>query len=529
MMMGIYGMILGFLKLGFLLDFISVPILSGFISAAAITIGLGQVDSLIGEENVGDGTATTIHDIFTNLGTCNPYAAGIGFAGIVLLVGLQYIGGKWGNKSKIIWFLSISRAGIALLVFTGISYGVNKDRGDDYLFDVSKVKANGIQAPKMVDSVLLQKVVTRAIAAFIAAAVEHTSIARAFGARNNYVTDQSQELCYLGVTNFFNSFFGAMGVGGAMSRTAVNSQSGVRSPLGGLITTGVVILSIYKLTGALFWIPKATLAAIIITAVWPLIGSPVTYYKYWRTSLADFVAAMISFWVSLFVSTEIGIGCAVGFSVVYVLLRQVFKRPTHMGSDASSELAASLDSARAMPVDIPADTRVFRFTENLFFPNASRIKTGMFDAVQTFHSGAYSNSTGAEKERNWSVVGEKRIAALRKKEHITGNPPLIRVCVLDFSKVNHVDVTALSVLRNFLSEMRKYAGDSVEVRFVALADNVRGRFERGGWELMDNYWASDVVAPNAVRVFRSVAEAVSAPRQEDVFDVSIKGEKEGLH
>ncbi len=65
---------------------------------------------------------------------------------------------------------------------------------------------------------------------FIGAAVEHTAIARAFGVHNNYVTDQSQELCYLGVTNFFNSWFHAMGVGGAMSRTAVNSASNVKSP-----------------------------------------------------------------------------------------------------------------------------------------------------------------------------------------------------------------------------------------------------------------------------------------------------------
>lgn len=61
--MGIYGMILGFLKLGFLLDFVSTPVLNGFISAAAITIGLGQVDNLLGENNVRDGTAHIIHDV----------------------------------------------------------------------------------------------------------------------------------------------------------------------------------------------------------------------------------------------------------------------------------------------------------------------------------------------------------------------------------------------------------------------------------------------------------------------------------
>lgn len=71
---GLYGIILGFLNVGFLLEFISLPILSGFISSVAITIGLNQMDSLLGESNVGDGAATQIHDIFQQLPKANGYA-----------------------------------------------------------------------------------------------------------------------------------------------------------------------------------------------------------------------------------------------------------------------------------------------------------------------------------------------------------------------------------------------------------------------------------------------------------------------
>ncbi|KAK0877488.1 hypothetical protein LTR02_018366, partial [Friedmanniomyces endolithicus] len=74
-----------------------------------------------------------------------------------------------------------------------------------------------------------------------------------------------------------------MGVGGAMSRTAVNSGCKVKSPLSGLVTTAFIILSIYKFTGALYWVPKATLAAIVITAVVPLVGTWRTYYHFWKT------------------------------------------------------------------------------------------------------------------------------------------------------------------------------------------------------------------------------------------------------
>lgn len=529
-MMGVFGMGLGFLKLGFLLDFISFPVLTGFISAAAITIGLGQVANLIGEKDVGTGTAHIIHDVFSHLDTCNGRAAGIGFAGIILLVSLQMAGERWGGKNKIIWFLSITRAFIALLLFTGISYAVNKGRDSkDYLFDVSKVPSVSIGAPKLSDSTLVGKVAGRSIAPFIAAALEHLAIARAFGMRNNYVIDASQELCYLGVTNFFNSAFGAMGVGGAMSRTAVNSQCKVKSPLSGLVTTAFIVLSIYKFTGALYWIPKATLAAIIIVAIWPLIGSPKTYYHFWKTSLADFIAAMISFWVSLFVSTEIGIACAVAWNIVYVLLRQVFIRLSAVGaSDTRSELAVSMDAARGMPSSIPLDTRLFRFNESVFFPNTNHVKTAMMDSIQTYHAAEYGRAHGEEADRVWSVEGEKRLNRLRKKANTHGaNLPPIKVVVLDFTKVNYCDTTAVTGMRNFFLEVKKYAGEKAEIRFVALSDMTRHRFERAGWTLLESEASLNGLAVTSVRVFKNIADAVTAPRQlDELNEVVVKGDLE---
>lgn len=528
-MMGVYGMGLGFLKLGFLLDFISYPVLNGFISAAAITIGLGQVANLIGEKHVGSGTANIIHDVFSHLATCNGRAAGIGFAGIILLVALQKAGEKWGSKNRIVWFLSITRAFIALLLFTGVSYAVNKGRSSKhYLFDVSQVPSIHIGAPKLPDSTLIGKVAGRSIAPFIACALEHLAIGRAFGMRNNYVIDASQELCYIGVCNFFNSAFGSMGVGGAMSRTAVNSQCKVKSPLSGLVTTGFIVLSIYKFTGALYWIPKATLAAIIITAVWPLIGSPKTYYRFWKTSLADFIASMIAFWVCLFVSTEIGIASAVGFNVAYVLLRQVFVRVKSIGGDSGSELAASLDAARGMPSSIPADTRVFRFNESLFFPNTLQNKQIMMDIVQTYHNAEYGRINGEEADRVWSVEGEKRLKRMRRKANTQGaNLPRIQVLVLDFTKVNFCDVTALNGLKDFFAELKKYAGTRVEVRFVALSDVARETFERAGWTFLGPDAVPDAFELTSVRLFNNIAEAVRAPRLPDeTCEVVVKGDDE---
>lgn len=517
-MMGVYGMALGLLKLGWLLEFISLPVLSGFITAIAITIILNQMDSLLGEENVGDGVGTQIHDIFHELPNANGWACLIGFTSILLLTILDQSGKRWGNKYKVVWLLSITRAFLTLALFTGVSYGVNKSR-EEYLFDVVKVKANGQEAPKFPRHDLIPEVAGRSIAVFIGATVEHMAICRAFSVKNDYTTDQSQELCYFGVTNFFNSFFHAMGVGGAMSRTAVNSSCNVKSPLSGLVTMAVVLVCVYELVGTLYWIPKATLAAIIITAVWGLISPPSTFYKYWKTSLGDFISSMIALWVSLFVSTEVGIGCAVGFNLVYVLIRQVFTRlsSTGGGSGSTSELAIALDESSSLPRSIPADARVFRFNESLFFPNAFRNTTGALDDIQTFHAPIYNGSHGPEIERNWSVVGEKRVAQLRKKARIIdpSDLPGINLVILDFGRVNQVDSTAVTHLRSLVRGIQKYGGNHVDIRFVGMSSNVRERFERAEWRIVEAEDESldEGDVGNSTVLYRDLLSALRAPRR----------------
>lgn len=534
MCMGFYGIILGFLNLGFLLEFISLPILSGFISAVAITIGLNQMASLLGEDNVGDGVGTQIHDVLKQLPNANGYACGVGFGAIVFLTILDKCGKRWGDRYKVVWLLSITRAFLCLVLFTGISYAVNKKFGDDddsYLFAVVKVKSKGIAHPEMPPAALISKAFPRSIAAFVGSILEHVAIARAFGVKNNYVSDQTQELCYYGITNFANSFFHVMGVGGAMSRTSVNSACKVMSPLSGVVTTAVVLICIFKLSDALYWVPKACLAAIIITAVAPLVNPPSVFYRYWKTSLADFSAAMIAFWVCLFVSTEIGLASSVGFNIVYVLLRQVFTRVKSISTSDSqdiSELQRSLDSAHGMPTHVPDDVRIFRFNESFFFPNAYRIKTMLMDSIQTHHAPAYSERHGAEARRNWSVQGERHVARLRKKMKITdpSSLPPVNIVVMDFSKCNHLDTSAVTQLRQFAAELKMYGGKYVELRLTGLSDSIRMRLERAHFKVVDDNEASSEDEANGVpKHFANVAQAVTAPRVAD--DIEILKEKKG--
>jgi sodium-independent sulfate anion transporter 11 len=517
LMVGVYSMFVGFFKLGFLLEYISTPVLSGFISAAATVIILGQIPSIFGLDNVQSGTANTIHDFFATLRQSEWRTVLIGISGILILQSLQFAGRKYGKKSKVVWALSISRAALVLFIFTSISYGVNKSRPEKPLFEISKIKSAGIQAPQIPPHALIGKVAVRALAPFLAASLEHIGIAKAFALKNNYRIDASQELSYLGITNFFNSWFGAMAVGGAMSRTAVNSDAGVKSPLNGIFTSAVVILGIYKLSGALFWIPKATLAAIIITAVWHLVGPASIFYKYWRTSFADFVASMLCFWITLFLSSEQGIAFGVGFSVVWTMLRAAFSGVANVTMNSQMEEGKRVSvfvegKDDVLLGEVGDNTKVFRFEDSILFPNAERVKEQILDVLQVYHSGVQQADAEKATERSWSVARENRVKRLRKRAEVGPHPPQLHIVVLDFAKVSMIDSTALNSLSSLRSEVARFAGDQCEIRCVNVEWSVWNRFERHGWVVKTELELASSMDENNrqadIVIFDSLARAI---------------------
>lgn len=265
-MVGVYALIVGALKLGFLLDFVSGPVLTGWISAVALVILLGQVGSLVGL-TVGSTTVEIIRGVLGHLDKIQGMTACIGLTGIAMLLVFEHVGKTIGKKNKWIKFVCTSRAAVVLIIYTLISWGVNKDRSEkNYMWAVTEIDANGLAKAKTHDTNLLAKVAGRSVAPFIAMSIEHLGVGKAFGLRNGYDVDRSQELLFLGTANMVASIQGSMASGGAMSRTAVCSEAGSRSPLNFIFTAGFVLLTLYELAPALYWIPKATLAAIIVSS-----------------------------------------------------------------------------------------------------------------------------------------------------------------------------------------------------------------------------------------------------------------------
>ena len=178
---------------------------------------------------------------------------------------------------------------------------------------------------------IIRSFVSELPATVIVLLIEHIAIAKSFGRINNYTIDPSQELIAIGITNVLGPFLGAYPATGSFSRTAIKSKAGVRTPFAGFITAIVVLLAIYALPAVFFYIPSASLSAVIIHAVGDLITPPNTVYQFWRVSPWEVIIFFAGVLVTVFSSIENGIYTTVATSAAVLLFRVVKARGRFLG------------------------------------------------------------------------------------------------------------------------------------------------------------------------------------------------------
>lgn len=161
--------IVGFLQLGWILNSVSLPVLTGFVSAAALVIISREVPPIFGLPT-SSGEANLIHDFFVSLPKTHWHTFAVGIFGIVFIVSLQQIGKFWGKKNRVIWIVSILRYAIVLVLFTAISYFVNKDLQTPLVSVTGKVNA-GLIPVKLPNMTLVAKLAIRSAPVFVAASV----------------------------------------------------------------------------------------------------------------------------------------------------------------------------------------------------------------------------------------------------------------------------------------------------------------------------------------------------------------------
>lgn len=336
--------------------------------------------------------------------------------------------------------------------------------------------------------------------------VEHIAISKSFGRVNNYTIDPSQEMVAIGMTNILGPFLGAYPSTGSFSRTAIKSKAGVRTPAAGLFTAVVVLLTIFFLEKVFFYIPKASLAAVIIHAVGDLITPPNTVYQFWRVSPLEVFVFFIGVLVSVFMHIEDGLYATVCLSAAILLYRILKARGQFLGKikvhsvlgdhvigddyrNVKGEYGTFQDSVdnSARNIFLPLDHGdgsnpsivvdspypgifIYRFSEGFNYPNANFSLDYMVDFILERTSRTSPEVFERSGDRPWNNPGPKRCAEPQGPLQLD-QPPSLKAIILDFSSVNNVDITSVQRLIDVRNQLDMYTAPDVVDWHIACINN----------------------------------------------------------
>ncbi|KAE9410740.1 sulfate permease [Gymnopus androsaceus JB14] len=497
---------IGLLRLGWLVEFIPAPAVSGFMTGSAINIVAGQVPGLMGLTgfNTRGATYLVIIDTLKGLPTTTRDAA-FGLTGLSALYVIQilcdHLTKRFPRRARVFFFISVFRNAFVIVMLTVASWLYTRHRGGKsgkFPIKILGTVPSGLRdvGQPTIDPELVSALASDLPIATIILLLEHIAISKSFGRVNNYKIDPNQELIAIGVTNTIGSCFGAYPATGSFSRSALKSKSGVRTPAGGIFTAVIVIVALYGLTSAFFWIPNAGLSAIIIHAVANLVASPRQVFSYWRISPLEFLIWCTAVLVTVFSTIEIGVYVSVALSLALLLVRiahprgyflgKVTLRSDTPGSKEYRDVFVPLTNDGVTNSDVKVvppspGVIVYRFEESYLYPNSSIVNSVLVDHVKTNMKRGLDVSTIKLRDRPWNDPGPRHGDASSEKER-NDNLPDLHAIVLDFSTVSHIDTTAIQALIDSRNEIARWAGHSVQFHFATiLSPWIRRALVAGGF------------------------------------------------
>ncbi|MFD0796752.1 SulP family inorganic anion transporter [Maribacter chungangensis] len=368
-LVGAIQFLLGLMRMGFLVNFLSKPVISGFTSGAAIIIMLSQLKHLFGTGSANN--SSTFHilvmDTFNYLSEINTYTLLVGGIGILLIVVFR----KWNARIPGILIVTVLATVAAYLLKLG-DYGValvGTVPSGLPSFVIPDLKWNSIEQLWPI-----------ALALALVGYLEAISIGKSLEVKSGEETiDPNQELLALGSSNILGSFFQAYPVTASFSRSAINHESGAKTNLAALFSVVLVVLTLLFLTPVFEFLPNAVLASIIMVSVFKLIDF--SYAKrLWQYRRDEFVVLLITFLSTLFLGIKEGIFVGMLSSLLLMVYRTSKPHFAVLGKVRNTEYYKNLKRFGDEVTDRP-DLLIMRFDAQLYFGNATFFKTELMKEV----------------------------------------------------------------------------------------------------------------------------------------------------
>jgi len=372
---------LGVLRLGFLANFLSHTVVSGFITASGILIALSQMKHIVGVKAQGDTFFELLISLLQHLPDVNYYALTVGVGVVYFLFwarrGAAGLMAQWGmdlNTAQL-----VAKAAPVVGIIVTIAGAVIFDLDAKGVALVGEVPAGlpGLHLP-VFSLAMVELLIVPAMAISIIGYVESISVGKTLGAKRGQRVDGNQELVGLGAANLASSFSGGFPVTGGFSRSVVNFDAGASTQIAGILAAIGISLASLFLTPVLFYLPQATLAATIIVAVTGLIDVSIIT-KTWKLSKSDFYAVALTILGTLVFGVEAGVAAGVLVSLCLYLYRT--SKP-HIAEVGLIEGTEHFRNILRHKVSTRPEILSLRVDENLFFANAGYLEEYIHSALE---------------------------------------------------------------------------------------------------------------------------------------------------
>lgn len=421
-----FGM--GILRLGFVVNYLSHPVISGFTSAAAIIIGLSQVKHLLKIKLPQTEHAQEIlWALIQNAKDTHLPTFILGVAAILII--------KFGKKVHPKFPAPLAA------VIVGILAVVSLDLTQSGVVVLGEVPSGlpSFSAPSF-DGAVWTKLIPVALTISLVGFAESFAVAKAMQQRHkDYQLSANQELTALGLANFGAAFFKGFPVTGGFSRTAVNNQAGAKTGLASIISAILIVITLLFLTALFVNLPNTVLAAVVLVAVSGLVDfkEPI---KLWKNDRSDFWMLLLTFLITLTMGIETGIIGGMVLSLVAVIYRASKPHIAKLGRVPNTDIYRNVE--RFNNLEVPAQQLLVRIDGPIYFANTEHIKKTL---------------------DNWLAEA-----------------PDTKEIILDFEAIPHIDSSGVHALHDWLDAWKSLG---LVVKFAGLRGPVRDILSR--WHILE--------------------------------------------
>uniref|UniRef100_A0A803VJ08 Solute carrier family 26 member 4 n=1 Tax=Ficedula albicollis TaxID=59894 RepID=A0A803VJ08_FICAL len=482
-LVGILQVIFGVLQIGFIVRYLADPLVGGFTTAAAFQVLVSQLKIVLNVSTKNyNGVLSIIYTLvetFEKIGTTNIADLIAGLLTIFVCMVVKEINDRFKHKIPIPIPIEV----IVTIVATGISYAADLEK--KYNAGIVKSIPRGFLPPAPPNVSLFSQMIAASFSIAIVAYAIAVSVGKVYATKYDYAIDGNQEFIAFGLSNIFSGAFSCFVATTALSRTAVQESTGGKTQVAGIISAGIVLISIVALGKLLEPLQKSVLAAVVIANLKGMFMQVFDVPRLWRQNKVDAMIWVFTCIASIILGLDLGLLAGLLFGLLTVVLRVIEPEGVKILKFSSPIFYANIDGLKSsLKSTVGFDAvKVYNKRLKALRKIQKLIKKGKLKATKPgINNEAFETDEEPEDNQDLQVpTKEVEIqvdwnSELPVKVNIPKVP--IHSLILDFGAVTFLDIVAVRSIKTIIKEFERI---DVRVYFASYQDNLISQLERGAF------------------------------------------------